>query len=59
MTMICDETILKLMRSHHKQAKRRTCLNLFEFDFDYLCFRLVGNLDTDIVGLRQHNNIIF
>ena len=27
MTMICDETIIKLMRTHHKHAKLHSCLN--------------------------------
>ena len=27
MTMMCDETIIKLMRTHHKHAKLHSCLN--------------------------------
>ena len=27
MTMICDETIIKLMRTHNKHAKLHSCLN--------------------------------
>ena len=50
MMMICDETIIKLMRTHHKHAKLHSCLNKLN-----LCFLVVGNVDTDIVGLRQHN----
>ncbi len=30
-----------------------------EYDFEYMCFLVVGNVDTDIVGLRQQNIRLF
>ena len=48
MMIICDETIIKLMRTHHQHAKLQ-----IEFDFEYMCFLVVGNVETDIVGLNS------
>ena len=53
--MICDETIIKLMRTHHKHAKLHSCLNKLNLTLNIMCFLVVGNVDTDIVGLRQQN----
>ena len=53
--MICDETIIKLMRTHHKHANLHSCLNKLNLTLN-ICFLVVGNVDTDIVGLRQQNN---
>ena len=52
--IICDETIIKLMRTHHKQAKLHSCLNKLNLTLN-ICLLVVGNVDTDIVGLRQQN----
>ena len=54
MMMICDETIIKLMQTHHKHAKLHSCLNKLNLTLK-ICFLVVENIDTDIVGLRQHN----
>ena len=54
MTMICDETIIKLMRTYHKHAKLHSCLYKLNLTLN-ICFLVVGNVDTDIVGLRQQN----
>ena len=54
MVMVCDETIIKLMRTHHKHAKLHSCLNKWNLTLN-MCFLVVGNVDTDIVGLRQQN----
>ena len=53
--MICDETIIRLMRTHHKHAKLHSCLNKLNLTLNIMCFLVVGNIDTDIVGLRQQN----
>ena len=53
--MICDETVIKLMRTHHKHANLHSCLNKLIFTLN-ICFLVVGNVDTDIVGLRLQNN---
>ena len=55
MIMMCDETIIKLMRTHHKHAKLHSCLNKFDLTLNIMCFLVVGNVDTDIVGLRRQN----
>ena len=55
MMMICDETIIKLIRTHHKHAKPHSCLNKLNVTLNIMCFLVVGNVDTDIVGLRQQN----
>ena len=54
MMMICDETIIKLIRTHHKHAKPHSCLNKLNLTLN-MCFLVVGNVDADIVGLRQQN----
>ena len=46
MTMICDETVIKLMRTHHKHAKLHSCLNKLDLTLN-ICFLVVGNVDTD------------
>ena len=52
MMMICDETYyIKLMRTHRKQAKLHSCFNKYNLTL-FSCF---GNVDTDIVGIRQQN----
>ena len=53
--MICDDTIIKLMRTHQKHQKLHSCLNKLNLTLNIMCFLVVGNVDTDIVGLRQHN----
>ena len=52
--MICEETIMKLMRTHHKHAKLHSCLNKLNLTLN-MCFLVVRNVDIDIVGLRQQN----
>ena len=49
------ETIIKLTRTHHKHAKPHSCLNKLNLTLNIMCFLVVGNVDTDIVGLRQQN----
>ena len=53
--MICDDTIVKLMRTHHKHAKLHSCLNKLNLTLNSMCFLVVRNVDIDIVGLRQQN----
>ena len=38
MTMICDETIIKLMRTHHKHAKLHSCLNKLDLTLNICVF---------------------
>ena len=40
MTMICDETIIKLMQTHHKHAKLHSCLNKLDLTLNIrpMCF---------------------
>ena len=45
MMMICEETIIKLMRTDHKQTKLHSCLNKFNTT---LYFHIAGNVQTDI-----------
>ncbi len=52
MKMICDDTIIKLMRTHHKHAKLHSCLNKLNLSLN-MCFLVAGNVDTDVLGLRQ------
>ena len=54
MMMICDETIIKLIRTHHKHAKPQSCLNKFNLTLNIMCFLVVGNVDTDIVGVESN-----
>ena len=56
MTMICDEAIIKLMRTDHKHTKLHSCLNKLNFTLNnvFSC-TVVGNVDTDMVGLWQQN----
>ena len=56
--MICDETIMKLMRTHHKHAQLHSCLNKLNLTLNIhtcMCFLVGRNVDIDIVGLRQQN----
>ena len=52
-TIICDEYCEHIINRLNCRA-----VKLIEFDFEYMRFLVVGNVDTDIVGLRQHNNLI-
>ena len=52
--MICDDTVIKIMRTHHKHAKLHSCLNKLNLTLN-MCFLVVGNVDTYIVGIRQQN----
>ena len=38
MTMMCDETIIKLMRTHHKHAKLHSCLNKLDLTLNICVF---------------------
>ena len=57
--MICDETIIKLMRTHHKHAKLLSGLNTLNLTLNIICFLVVTNVAADIVGLRQQNIRLF
>ena len=51
--IICDETIIKLMRTHHKHAKLHSCLNKLNLTLNIMCFLVVRNVDTDISLLSR------
>ena len=44
-----------LIRTHHEQVKLHSCLNKVNLTLNIICFLVVGNVDTDTLGIRQHN----
>ena len=52
MTMICDETIIKLMRTHHKHAKLHSCLNkLNVFSCSWKCRHRYGRSPATVYSV--------